>query len=172
MAKVYCSELAVQVVYDAMRLVGVESYTKKTPLECLLQDALVFPLYDGGNMGVRRRQLHAFFTQPEYDSMLAVRGRVPPWKELTVQGSCLETSHPVEGHTNEHLHASESQVHSLKGRYQEGSGLSSPAEAVESIRWAQDPVETILPGVDTRSQYNKQTHHMNMLLNIRFAVSS
>jgi alkylation response protein AidB-like acyl-CoA dehydrogenase len=81
MTKVYCSELAVQVVYDAMRLVGVESYTKKTPLERLLRDALVFPLYDGGNMGVRRRQLHALFTQPGYDAMLAAQGRVPPWKE-------------------------------------------------------------------------------------------
>ena len=81
MAKVYCSELAVQVVYDAMRLVGVESYTKKTPLERLLRDALVFPLYDGGNMGVRRRQVHALFTQPGYDSMLAAQGRVPPWKD-------------------------------------------------------------------------------------------
>ncbi len=81
MTKVYCSELAVQVVYDAMRLVGVESYTKKTPLERLLRNALVFPLYDGGNMGVRRRQLHALFTQPGYDSMLAAQGRVPPWKE-------------------------------------------------------------------------------------------
>lgn len=81
MTKVYCSELAVQVVYDAMRLVGVESYTKKTPLERLLRDALVFPLYDGGNMGVRRRQLHELFAQPGYDSMLAAQGRVPPWKE-------------------------------------------------------------------------------------------
>ncbi len=81
MTKVYCSELAVQVVYDAMRLVGVESYTKKTPLERLLRNALVFPLYDGGNMGVRRRQLHALFTEPGYDSMLAAQGRVPPWKE-------------------------------------------------------------------------------------------
>jgi alkylation response protein AidB-like acyl-CoA dehydrogenase len=34
----------VQVVYDAMRLVGAESYTKKTPLERLLRNALVFPL--------------------------------------------------------------------------------------------------------------------------------
>ena len=81
MTKVYCSELAVQVVYDAMRLVGVESYTKKTPLERLLRDALVFPLYDGGNMGVRRRQLHELFAQPGYDSMLAAQGRVPPWEE-------------------------------------------------------------------------------------------
>jgi alkylation response protein AidB-like acyl-CoA dehydrogenase len=81
MTKVYCSELAVQVVYDAMRLVGVESYTTKTPLERLLRNALVFPLYDGGNMGIRRRQLHAIFTQPGYDSMLAAQGRVPPWTQ-------------------------------------------------------------------------------------------
>jgi alkylation response protein AidB-like acyl-CoA dehydrogenase len=80
MTKVYCSELAVQVVYDAMRLVGVESYTKKTPLERLLRNALVFPLYDGGNMGVRRRQLHAILSQPGYDSMLAAQGRVPQGK--------------------------------------------------------------------------------------------
>jgi alkylation response protein AidB-like acyl-CoA dehydrogenase len=55
MTKVYSSELAVQVVYDAMRLVGVDSYTDLYPLAALLQDALCFPLYDGGNMGVRRR---------------------------------------------------------------------------------------------------------------------
>jgi nitroalkane oxidase len=81
MTKVYCSELAVQVVYDAMRLVGVESYTKKTPLERLLRNAMVFPLYDGGNMGVRRRQLHALLSQPGYDAMLAAQGRVPPWTD-------------------------------------------------------------------------------------------
>jgi len=80
MTKVYCSELAVQVVYDAMRLVGVESYTKTTPLERLMRDALAFPIYDGGNMGIRRRQLHAMFTQPGYDSMLCAQGRIPPWE--------------------------------------------------------------------------------------------
>lgn len=80
MAKVYCSELAVQVVYDAMRLVGVESYTKRTPLERLIRDALAFPIYDGGNMGVRRRQLHEIIAQPGYDSMLGAQGRLPPWE--------------------------------------------------------------------------------------------
>jgi nitroalkane oxidase len=79
MAKVHCSELAVQTIYDLMRVVGVESYTPHTPLERLLRDALVFPLYDGGNMGVRRRQLHQILTQPGYDQMLAAEGRVPPW---------------------------------------------------------------------------------------------
>jgi nitroalkane oxidase len=75
MTKVHCSELAVQVIYDAMRIVGVESYTNRTPLERTLRDALVFPLYDGGNMGVRRRQLHAMLKEPGYHSMRTVEGR-------------------------------------------------------------------------------------------------
>ena len=77
MVKVYCSELCVQVVYDAMRLVGVDSYSVDCPLSRLLQDALCFPLYDGGNMGVRRRQLHNMFKQPNYDSRAAAESRVP-----------------------------------------------------------------------------------------------
>lgn len=75
--KVYCSELAVQVVYDAMRLVGVDSYTDMQPLAGLMQDALAFPLYDGGNMGVRRRQLHTIFRTPGYDPMAAAEERPP-----------------------------------------------------------------------------------------------
>jgi nitroalkane oxidase len=59
MTKVYCSELAVQVVYDAMRLVGVESYTKKTPLERLLRDALVFScLHLSGEMASINDRFH------------------------------------------------------------------------------------------------------------------
>jgi nitroalkane oxidase len=78
MAKVHCSELCVQTVYDLMRVVGVESYTLRTPLERLLRDALVFPLYDGSNMGVRRRQLHELMRRPGYDQMLAAEGRTLP----------------------------------------------------------------------------------------------
>ncbi len=74
--KVYASELCVQVVYDAMRLVGVDSYTELTPLAGLMQDALCFPLYDGGNMGVRRRQLHRKFKAEGYDPMAVAEGRL------------------------------------------------------------------------------------------------
>lgn len=77
MTKVYSSELAVQVVYDAMRLVGVDSYTDLHPLAGLMQDALCFPLYDGGNMGVRRRQLHKLFRTAGYDPMAAAESRRP-----------------------------------------------------------------------------------------------
>jgi len=77
MTKVYTSELAVRVVYDAMRLVGVDSYTDLHPLAGLMQDALCFPLYDGGNMGVRRRQLHTMFMRAGYDPMAAAERRKP-----------------------------------------------------------------------------------------------
>jgi hypothetical protein len=33
-----------------------------------MRDAMVFPLYDGGNQGVRRRQLHDILRHPGYDS--------------------------------------------------------------------------------------------------------
>ncbi len=78
MTKIYSSELCVQAVYDAMRLVGVDSYTDLLPLAALMQDALCFPLYDGGNMGVRRRQLHRLFQRPGYDPMAAAEGRPQP----------------------------------------------------------------------------------------------
>lgn len=67
MAKVYCGELAVQLVYEAMRVVGVESYFTLSPLQRLMRDALVFPIYDGSNDGVRRRQLHSILMNPAYD---------------------------------------------------------------------------------------------------------
>jgi alkylation response protein AidB-like acyl-CoA dehydrogenase len=72
--KVFCSETCVQVVYDAMRLVGVDSYTSDTPLAGLMQDALCFPLYDGGNMGIRRRRLHALMRAKDYDPLAAAYG--------------------------------------------------------------------------------------------------
>ena len=79
MTKVYCSEAAVSTIYDCMRVVGIASYTKDhAPLERIMRDAMVFPLYDGGNQGVRRRQLHDMFRRPGYDPMLAARGDSPP----------------------------------------------------------------------------------------------
>jgi len=63
-------------------VVGAASYTKGlAPLERKIRDAMAFPLYDWGNQGVRRRQLHETFREPGYDSMLAARGVAPPWAE-------------------------------------------------------------------------------------------
>ncbi len=75
--KVFGSETAVQVVYDAMRAVGIESYTSALPLASLLQDTLAYPLFDGGNVGVRRRQLQRMFGAADYDALAAMEGRAP-----------------------------------------------------------------------------------------------
>jgi butyryl-CoA dehydrogenase len=71
-AKVHGSETAVRVLLDLMRVVGVESYDHAFPLGRLLQDALALPLFGGGNIGVRRRQLHAILKQPEYDPLMTI----------------------------------------------------------------------------------------------------
>jgi len=68
-AKVFGSEMAVRVIADLMRVVGIDSYDRELPFGALMQDALVLPLFDGGNMGVRRRQLHTLMKQPEYSSL-------------------------------------------------------------------------------------------------------
>jgi len=69
-AKIYGSETAVKVLTDLMRVVGIESYDHAVPLGRLLLDALALPLFGGGNIGVRRRQLHAILKQPEYDPLV------------------------------------------------------------------------------------------------------
>ena len=70
-AKIYGSETAVRVITDLMRVVGTDSYDHEIPLGGLLQDALALPIFDGGNMGVRRRQLHTMLKRPDYDPLLA-----------------------------------------------------------------------------------------------------
>jgi nitroalkane oxidase len=70
-AKIFGSEAAVRVITDLMRVVGIESYDRETPLAGLLQDALALPIFDGGNMGVRRRQLHTMFKRSDYDPLAA-----------------------------------------------------------------------------------------------------
>ena len=70
-AKIFGSETAVRVITDLMRVVGVESYDHEIPLGRLLLDALALPIFDGGNTGVRRRQLHTMFKGPNYAPLLA-----------------------------------------------------------------------------------------------------
>lgn len=70
-AKVFGSETAVRVISDLMRVVGIDSYDRTLPLGGTLADALVLPLFDGGNMGVRRRQLHELMQMPDYDPLAA-----------------------------------------------------------------------------------------------------
>jgi nitroalkane oxidase len=73
-AKIYGSEAAVRVITDLMRVVGIDSYDHEAPFGRLLQDALALPIFDGGNMGIRRRQLHTMLMQPDYNPLAACGG--------------------------------------------------------------------------------------------------
>jgi len=68
-AKIFGSETAVRVITDLMRIVGIDSYDHELPLAALLQDAMALPLFDGGNIGVRRRQLHELMRGPAFDPL-------------------------------------------------------------------------------------------------------
>jgi alkylation response protein AidB-like acyl-CoA dehydrogenase len=70
-AKIFGSEAAVRVITDLMRVVGIDSYDHEAPFARLLQDALALPIFDGGNMGIRRRQLHMMFKRNDYDPLAA-----------------------------------------------------------------------------------------------------
>ncbi len=70
-AKIFGSEAAVQALVDLMRVVGVD-YGHHLPLAGLLQDALAYPLFSGGNIGFRRRRLQALLADPDYDPWCTV----------------------------------------------------------------------------------------------------
>ena len=66
-AKVFGSEAAVQSLVDLMRVIGVDSYGHHLPLAGLIQDALAYPLFSGGNIGFRRRRLQALLADADRD---------------------------------------------------------------------------------------------------------
>ncbi|MEB6666842.1 acyl-CoA dehydrogenase family protein [Acinetobacter vivianii] len=68
-SKVFCSETAVKMITNLMRVVGVDSYNTDLPLSRYLMDALALPLFDGGNMGVRRNQYHQILMSDSYNSL-------------------------------------------------------------------------------------------------------
>ncbi|MEV6896853.1 acyl-CoA dehydrogenase family protein [Amycolatopsis sp. NPDC051372] len=70
-AKVSGSETAVEVINDLVKVVGVTAYDENFPLVRPLMDALSYPVLEGGNVGVRRRQLQELIRTPCYDPLSA-----------------------------------------------------------------------------------------------------
>lgn len=70
-AKVFCSDSAVQSVVDCISAVGVSAYSTEMPLASLLNDAICLPIFDGGNVGVRRRQIQKLFLSEQYQPWAA-----------------------------------------------------------------------------------------------------
>lgn len=56
MNKTFCGDLMQSVVFDCMRVVGVNALDRKFPLAKFYREAAVFSLYDAGNLGMQRRR--------------------------------------------------------------------------------------------------------------------
>lgn len=68
MAKIYCGEVGTQIVYDCMRVMGVNSYDRRShPLEKYMRDMLCFPIYDAGNMGMQRRKIWGMIADKSFN---------------------------------------------------------------------------------------------------------
>ncbi|WP_300008150.1 acyl-CoA dehydrogenase family protein [Pseudonocardia sp.] len=70
-AKVLGSETGVAVINDLIGLVGVSAYDNGFPLLRYLHDALAYPVIEGSNIGVRRRQMQALLQADGYDPLAA-----------------------------------------------------------------------------------------------------
>jgi nitroalkane oxidase len=70
-AKILGSELGVEVITRLMNVVGVTSYDNSFPLMTYLSEALAYPVIEGSNTGIRRRQLQDLFRAPGYNPLSA-----------------------------------------------------------------------------------------------------
>ncbi|KAL4898996.1 hypothetical protein BDW74DRAFT_171835 [Aspergillus multicolor] len=75
LAKVHCAETAVQSCLDAINAVGVSSYNAELPFADLLSTALVLPIFDGGNVGMRKRALQELIMAEGYEPWFASFGK-------------------------------------------------------------------------------------------------
>lgn len=70
-AKIFGSETGVEVINSLVKIVGVEAYRRDFPLVRYLNDALAYPVIEGSNTGVRRRQMHEILRSGSWDPLAA-----------------------------------------------------------------------------------------------------
>lgn len=81
MAKVFCSEMLFNAVYQAMKVVGVNALDRAHPLERYLREAAVFPLYDAGNIGMQMRKICAVMAEPTFDPRAIAASAATPFRK-------------------------------------------------------------------------------------------
>ncbi|GAA4787439.1 acyl-CoA dehydrogenase [Actinomycetospora chlora] len=70
-SKVVGSETGVEVLNALVKMVGVTAYDDRYPIVEYLHEALAYPVIEGSNIGVRRRQLQELLRAPGYDPLAA-----------------------------------------------------------------------------------------------------
>jgi nitroalkane oxidase len=70
-AKIFGSETGLDVINSLIKVVGVEAYRHDFPIVTHLNDALAYPIIEGSNIGVRRRQMHEILRSGSWDPLAA-----------------------------------------------------------------------------------------------------
>ncbi|MGV8872869.1 MAG: acyl-CoA dehydrogenase family protein [Rhodococcus sp. (in: high G+C Gram-positive bacteria)] len=70
-SKIFGSETGVDVINELIKVVGVQAYDGHSPIMDQLAHALAYPVIEGSNIGVRRRQLQDLFCAVDYDPLAA-----------------------------------------------------------------------------------------------------
>ncbi|MCC4306261.1 acyl-CoA dehydrogenase family protein [Rhodococcus sp. 3-2] len=86
MNKTFCGDLMQKVVYDCMRIVGVNALDRRFPLEKLYREAMVFPLYDAGNLAMQRRRAWGVMADSSFSA------------DTFVDGNPLEFTRSMQGY--------------------------------------------------------------------------
>lgn len=94
MAKVFCGETLFTTVFRAMQAMGVNALDKAHPVEKYLREALVFPLYDAGNIGMQMRKIWGVMKDPAFDPRAIADSR-PIHFTKAMEGAGLEVELPT-----------------------------------------------------------------------------
>ncbi|GAF47517.1 acyl-CoA dehydrogenase family protein [Rhodococcus wratislaviensis] len=70
-AKIFGSETAVDVINQLIRVVGIQAYKRSFPIIHRLFDALAYPIFQGGNISIRLRQLQDLLKSEEWNPLQA-----------------------------------------------------------------------------------------------------
>jgi alkylation response protein AidB-like acyl-CoA dehydrogenase len=70
-AKIFGSETGLDVLNSLIKIVGVEAYRTDFGIVTHLNDALAYPIIEGSNIGVRRRQMHDILRSDSWDPLAA-----------------------------------------------------------------------------------------------------
>ncbi|TCK22191.1 acyl-CoA dehydrogenase family protein [Pseudonocardia endophytica] len=95
MNKTFCGDTMQSVVFDCMRIVGVNALDRKFPMEKLYRESMVFPLYDAGNLAMQRRRAWGVIADIGFSPDLFVDGEPLPFtRSMEGFGTTSDASPP------------------------------------------------------------------------------
>ena len=119
MAKVFCGEILFGAVFRAMQAMGVNALDKAHPVEKFLREALVFPLYDAGNIGMQMRKIWGVMLAQDFDPR-AIADSAPIRFHKSMEGVGTLAPHDAQP-------AASGTAHVSKGR--KSTGISPASQA-------------------------------------------